>query len=125
MDVEKILRLNEEFAPEPDVLILIDVEPELGIKRIKGRGKTNSFEKNGTLAKARAVFNQIEKPYLFKIDGNRGIEEIRDSVFRSVAIILANKIAERENLSPKEKINQALKVFGGDPIPIQNSKTAK
>ena len=98
MDVEKILRLNEEFAPEPDVLILIDVEPELGIKRIKGRGNTNSFEKNGTLAKARAVFNQIHKLYLFKIDGNRGIEEIRDSVFRSVAIILANRLRHGNEL---------------------------
>src|SRR5439155_10296160 len=34
MDVEEILRINEQFAPEPDILILIDVEPELGIKRI-------------------------------------------------------------------------------------------
>ena len=105
-------------------MILIDVEPALGIKRIKGRGKTNSFEKNGTLAKARAIFNRIEKPYLFKVDGNRGIEEIRDDIFRSVAIIVTNKIAESKNLSVKEKINRTLKVFGGAPIPT-DSRDAK
>ena len=117
MDVEKILSLNEQFAPEPDILILIDVEPELGIKRVKGRGKTNVFEKNGTLAKARAIFNRIEKPYLFKVDGNRGIEEIRDDVFRSVATIMTNKVAAGKTLSAGEKINRTLKIFGGAPIP--------
>ena len=124
MDVEKIIQINEQFAPEPDILILIDVEPELGIKRVKGRGKTNAFEKNGTLAKARAIFNQIEKPYLFKVDGNRGIEEIRDEVFRSVAIIMTNKIAERKNLSVEDKLNRTLNVFGGDPLPTDSKDSS-
>ena len=36
-DVDMILADNERFAPQPDLLIVLDVRPETGIARIKKR----------------------------------------------------------------------------------------
>ena len=37
-DAESILSENESFAPQPDLLVLLDVSPEVGLARIRERG---------------------------------------------------------------------------------------
>lgn len=74
---EDILRRNEEFAPRPDLLVLLDVEPEVGVKRIRKRGdKANLFEEVKYLEKVAAAFRSIERPYLLRVDGGLPIDDI-------------------------------------------------
>ena len=47
-DAELILAENERFAPQPDLLILLDVSARAGIARIRSRGdQPNKFETIG------------------------------------------------------------------------------
>ncbi|ATD68425.1 dTMP kinase [Luteimonas chenhongjianii] len=51
------------FAPQPDVLLLLDVEPRVGIERIRARGdKPNAFETYDNLEACRAIFLDLEMP---------------------------------------------------------------
>ncbi|MFY0579037.1 hypothetical protein ACN28S_36480 [Cystobacter fuscus] len=62
--------MNEEFAPPPDLLVFLDVEPEEGVRRIRKRGdRENLFEGRDALAAVANVFRRIKRPYLRVIDG--------------------------------------------------------
>jgi dTMP kinase len=72
LDPQEIIRRNEEFAPEADLLVVLDADPSVGIGRVEGRGdKANLFETNSGLTKAREIFQQIKKPYLVRIDARQ------------------------------------------------------
>ena len=63
-DPEIILSRNEAFAPQPDLLVILDVSPQTGLQRIRERGdEPNKFETSDSLERARAIFNQIDRPY--------------------------------------------------------------
>ncbi|WP_063934881.1 dTMP kinase [Archangium violaceum] len=69
-DPEEILRKNEEFAPPPNLLVFLDVEPEEGVRRIRKRGdRENLFEERDTLAAVAKVFRSIKRPYLHPVNG--------------------------------------------------------
>ncbi|MFQ5533068.1 MAG: dTMP kinase, partial [Candidatus Methylomirabilales bacterium] len=69
IDPGEIRQLNEEFAPRPDLVILLDVSPRLGLSRIiNGR---DQFEKEEYLAKVQKIFTELEQPYIQRLDGSR------------------------------------------------------
>jgi len=81
MDPAEILRINEEFAPPPDMLIVLSVAPSVGVRRIVDRGDAgNLFEREEDLAASAAIFDQIDKPYLLRVDGTRAREEIAQAI---------------------------------------------
>src|SRR3954447_9789468 len=52
-DPELILAANEQFAPRPDLLVILDVPAEVGVERIRRRGdEPNKFESISSLEKA-------------------------------------------------------------------------
>ncbi|HEY4145666.1 dTMP kinase [Pinirhizobacter sp.] len=56
LDVHQLLAEND-FAPRPDLLLVLDVEPGEGLSRIRARGdKPNHFEDADNLARCRAIF---------------------------------------------------------------------
>jgi dTMP kinase len=82
VDPNELMRRNETFAPEPDLLALLDVEPKLGLERIRTRGdRANHFETTGTLDRAREIFNRIQKPYLLRLDGTQPPQVSLDLIF--------------------------------------------
>ena len=53
-DYHDIIRENEAFAPIPDLVILLDLDPDAGLQRIRMRGdKPNHFEDKRSLIHAR------------------------------------------------------------------------
>lgn len=57
LDPEKVLELNEIFAPKPHLTILLDLAPTVGLERIKSRGDlANAFEREDSLSEAREIF---------------------------------------------------------------------
>jgi dTMP kinase len=112
-----ILMANEDFAPEPDLLVILDVPPQLGLARIRERGdEPNAFETEESLAVARQLFNRMEAPYVHWIDARTGPEIVQHNVLTAFQIAAMNKIA-RSGMSPKG-IDRTLEFFGGKPLPM-------
>jgi len=112
-DVEMILADNERFAPQPDLLIVLDVRPETGIARIKNRGdQPNKFESMASLEKARSIFRQIQRPYKREINAEVGIEWVSFWVGKFFQAAAANKIAARD--FSVNGLKRAIEFFGGE-----------
>lgn len=81
LDPEAILALND-FAPEPDLVLLFQASLDIGIQRItSGRGEAlNNFEQRQFLEKVAAIFATIKRPYIVNIDASGAIEDIHLSV---------------------------------------------
>lgn len=78
LDMEEILRANREFAPEPDLVLIIDVDVERALERI-GRGRATVaklFEKKEFLEKVRANYLSLRGANLAVIDGNPALEPV-------------------------------------------------
>lgn len=57
MSPEEIIKANEAFAPEPDLLIILDLPCREGLGRIYSRGdKPNTFEKEDILISRATYF---------------------------------------------------------------------
>lgn len=85
-DPQEILRSNEAFAPPPDLLVFLDIPVEVAMERIRRRGLgKNSFEKADALERSRQIFHAIERPYLLKLDGQRGIDELAAEIAAAFA----------------------------------------
>ncbi len=112
-----VIRLrNEAFAPEPNLLVLLDLEPKCGLERIRTRGdRANHFEETGTLLKARQIFLGIKKPYLFVIDALKPVDEITNLSVRQFTTLQTNRIAA-SSLSPEQKLNATMALLGGGEL---------
>jgi dTMP kinase len=92
LDPGMILKESREFAPEPDIVLLIDIPVEECLKRIKeGREGFSPFEKREYLKKVKEIFDKEVStlPNVVKVDGTRGedmvFEEIRNLVTKLLA----------------------------------------
>lgn len=85
-DPETIIGQMEAFAPTPDVTFLLDVEPEVGLNRIRnGRGEVpNSFEQKDSLTISRRLFLGLAANHksVQVIDGMQSVEWVRQQVLR-------------------------------------------
>ncbi len=83
--VAEILAKNENFAPQPDVLIVLGVDPMVGLARIAARGDVaNEFEQIESLRKCAGIFSEIERPYLSRIDGHLPIGVVHQLIFEKI-----------------------------------------
>jgi len=75
LDPLQILRANEAFAPTPDLVLLLDIDPTRGHARIGQRSDTpDDFEGAEYLAEVRRIFLSLERPYIQRIDAARDAE---------------------------------------------------
>jgi dTMP kinase len=76
-------RLLEDnaFAPAPDVLIVLDIEPSLGLQRIRQRGDiADLFEKEEELGEARQIFRTLGVANLHVLDATRQPESLTEQI---------------------------------------------
>lgn len=94
-DPTDILRQND-FAPDPDLALIFEVTVATSLRRItKGRGdQPNDFEQKDALARVRAIFNQLDLPYITRIDAEKSIEETHRAVIAAVQSIVPQLILE-------------------------------
>ena len=82
---QDILTQNRALFPEPDLTIIIDVEPNIALTRItKERKESNTFEGLEYLAKVRKLFLEIVKEdpignYVL-IDGSKTLEKVIEEI---------------------------------------------
>jgi dTMP kinase len=74
----EIRRLNEAFAPVPDLLLILDLEVDTALARIGSRGDTaNAFEKRENLERCRTIFLSLSnEPFTRIIDSNGTQDEV-------------------------------------------------
>lgn len=68
LGTDSLMQANA-FAPRPDLLLLLDLEPEVGLARIRLRGdKPNHFETADNLDRCRSIFRDMALPHTAVID---------------------------------------------------------
>lgn len=113
---EKIMEMNEAFAPQPDLLIVLDIDPRIGLERIRTRGdRANHFEKTDTLKIAREIFKAIQKPYKREMDARDHVDQLRAAIVDEFNVAFTERIA-RADTTPAEKLNATLSLFGAEPL---------
>lgn len=76
-DPQTLLAQNEAFAPQPDLVLLLDLDPLAGRHRIAERGDSpDSFESAEALAEVRRIFLTLDHPYLTRIDASQSFEQV-------------------------------------------------
>jgi dTMP kinase len=84
MDIGKITEMNE-FAPRPDLAIILDIDPETAGERISRRGNGNYFEKLDYLREVRELFLSMKDyPEVVIIDSSGPYEETKKRVEEAV-----------------------------------------
>lgn len=112
-DPEELLRLNEAIALEPDLLVMVDITPAVGLARVGHRdGAANEFETLTQLSRARDIFLSLHKPYLVRFDGTARPNEIRDQILFAVGRAVLERLHRRTDLTPRQKINASLALHG-------------
>ncbi|UCE38160.1 MAG: dTMP kinase [Thermoplasmata archaeon] len=87
LNTEKIREENEKFAPKPDMVIILDAPPKVGLDRItdKRKEELNYFETLEYQEKVRALFLSMKNYDNVRIlDGSKNVEEIQGDIRRVV-----------------------------------------
>jgi dTMP kinase len=91
-DPEAILVQNEQFAPKPDLVLLLDCDPAIGLQRIHARGdQPNDFEAEATLNEVRRIFLTLKRPFIQRIDAAQPAAEVRAACITAVEEALRQK----------------------------------
>jgi dTMP kinase len=83
---DEIIAMNEAFAPEPNLLVLLEISVATAMRRITDRAEDvgNHFERRSALQKCAAIFGTIKRPYLLRIDGERGRADIHNDIVHAL-----------------------------------------
>lgn len=117
-DFRDIIAHNETFAPRPDLLLVLNVDVDAGLQRIRMRGdKPNLFESKGALTRARNIFLQIaeQSPNAVLIDASGHLKDTFPKAFNAFLIAAMNKITAAGPIDPA-MLDQTLMLFGEAPI---------
>lgn len=93
-DLNWIREMNR-FAPRPDLAILLDIQPEFSLQRVKRRRTV--FEVSDYLRKVRDIYLQfVEEGELVKLDADRSRSAIQEDVDAQVLGLLERRGMSRE-----------------------------
>ncbi len=81
-DPQEIRRLNEAFAPQPDLLLILDLDVDEARERIGVRGDTaNEFEKRGNLQRCREIFLSLKDEEIARVIPSHGrLDEVTAAI---------------------------------------------
>ena len=78
LPVDDIVALNESFAPIPDRVVLVDVDPSASLGRVARRGAADAFEREEDLRHCREIFLSLAegRPMVKIFDGSKAEDEL-------------------------------------------------
>jgi dTMP kinase len=89
LDPDRIRKMNEAFAPKPDLVFILDVEARAGLSRIAGRKRKDElFEREDDLVRVRKIFNGLRGRKFLHIDGTKDMKTVSDQVLEKVLQVL-------------------------------------
>ena len=82
LDPERILADSEAEFPLPDLVLLLEVEPALGLERVRGRGGEleSVFEQPERLARVAEIFRSLDRPYIERIDASGPADAVEHAI---------------------------------------------
>jgi dTMP kinase len=90
-DLDWIRELNRS-ALKPDLSILLDIDPDASLRRVKGRKKT-VFEEGEYLRRVRELYLEfVESGELVRIDADRDIDDVQNDVVDLVSGLLGRAL---------------------------------
>lgn len=99
LDVGDLL-IDNDFAPRPDVLLLLDLPPDTGIERIRARGdEPNHFESPESLALARGIFLSLPLDRRV-IDASQPIDHVVADAQLAVLAAITDKLRTGRERDP-------------------------
>ena len=92
LDPARIRRMNEKFAPRPDLVFILDIGPDAGLSRISGR-KTRDilFERAGYLRKVRRIFRSFRGRAFVPVDARRDRRTIAAEILERSLRVLSRR----------------------------------
>ena len=90
LDRDRIKRLNKKFAPEPDLVFILDLKAGEGLARISGRRKKDVlFERESYLVKVRRIFRSFKGARFVHIDACQSRQDIARRIFDKAMLVLS------------------------------------
>lgn len=117
-DYQAVISNNETFAPKPDLVLVLNVDVDAGLQRIRMRGDIpNLFESKSALIKAKQIFIHLVEQHQngVLIDASGHLKETFPLALRAFQKAALNKISQAGPLHP-EMVNLTLAFLGGDLI---------
>jgi len=89
-------RMSAPFVIEPDLTILLDVEPRIGLRRIAPRKKKVHFEKERFLKQVRGNYLRLARGKRFVVvDASRGFDEVLEESLEAVSSLVSRAPGRR------------------------------
>lgn len=90
LDWKALLAESEAEFPVPDLVLLLEIDPDAGLARVEARGgqREGVFEERARLACVAEIFRAIERPYVERIDATPP----RDVVHRAVLACVRRRL---------------------------------
>jgi dTMP kinase len=92
LDYEQILADSESEFPIPDLVVLLEIDPQIGLDRVHARGAEleGVFEQHEFLTRVASVFNALDCSYIERVPGAGELD--------SIEAIIADRVRERLGL---------------------------
>jgi len=89
-DMDWLIRINDEFIDIPDAIILLDIDPEVGMGRVGTRGEEISkFERLDFQKQVRSNYLTLAEQYGFDvIDASKAQDEVFDEAMKIIEAVI-------------------------------------
>ena len=93
LDPDDILARNKAFAPIPDLALILEIEPAVGIHRIQKHRQElpNTFEEESNLHRVATIFSNLREEYISRIDASRTVDKVHQQIMLEVKRLLDSK----------------------------------
>jgi dTMP kinase len=92
-DFFALIEVNERFAPRPDLVVWVAIEPAVALQRIAGRGeRVTAFEREAELVAVARYFALLTGPTVMQLDGLEPIASLDRRVWSRVVELLASHL---------------------------------
>ena len=102
-----ILAENEAFAPEPDLVALLDIDPAVSLARIGERGDDpNHFEHAAALAQSREIFHQLAaaRSCVCRFDSSAPAAALAEQIDQELACRFCERVALNPTLTAPQRL---------------------
>jgi dTMP kinase len=85
-DSARILDESESEFPIPDLVLLLEIEPQLGLARVRARGNAveTRFERSEFLEAVAGIFRRLDRPYIARIVASGAPGDVQRAVAECV-----------------------------------------
>jgi dTMP kinase len=90
LDFEEILGDSEDEFPIPDLVLLLEIDPQIAFERVHARGSEieGVFERREFLAKVASVFDALDCTYLERVPGDGELSQIEAIIAERIRLRL-------------------------------------